>query len=208
MFMSKWLEAQNWELDWHNNCVNSLNEELKQLVYAEKMGLVKSPTPKTSYNFDLKGKSILDIGSGPYSLLLKCSNYSDDTTVSDPLMNDFPKWVRERYAEAKIKRLPLAGEDIKEKEVVYDICLIYNVLQHTINPKGIAKNALEVSREVRVFEWINTVVNVGHPHSLGENKLNEWFAGEGKVENINKNNAVGTAWYGIFKGKHYAFSKG
>jgi len=70
-----WQKAQKWEQEWHKNCVNSLNEEQKQIIYARKMGLVLSPTPKTPFNFDLKGKSILDIGGGPYSLLLKCVNF-------------------------------------------------------------------------------------------------------------------------------------
>ena len=91
-----WKKAQEWEADWHGNCINSLNEEQKQIVYAEKMGLTLSPTPKTPYNFDLNGKSILDIGGGAYSLLLKCVNFTD-SYVADPLVNRYPEWVIRRY---------------------------------------------------------------------------------------------------------------
>jgi SAM-dependent methyltransferase len=203
--MNKWEQAQTWEESWHGNCINSFHEEEKQLVYAEKMGLIRTPTPKTPYNFDLQGKSILDIGGGECSLLLKCVNYSNAMVV-DPLMSKYPEWVISRYNTANIKTLTSKGEDIKIEDS-FDECWIYNVLEHCENPEKVIKNALRLGNIVRAFEWINTTTNIGHIHSLTEEKLNKWFEGEGKVEDINKNGAVGTAWYGIFKGRHYTVSK-
>lgn len=196
-----WKHAQSWELQWHGDCVNSLNEELKQLVYAEKMGLISSPTPKTPYNFDLNGISILDIGGGAYSLLLKCVNY-DDSAVADPLMDKFPQWIRDRYESVDITPVCSTGEDL-EAPFVYSECWVYNCLQHTQDPKRVIDNALELGKVVRIFEWIETGTNIGHLHNLTEKDLNEWLGGEGKVENINRNGAVGKCYYGIFKGKHY-----
>ena len=200
--MTEWELAQQWEEQWHSNCVNSLNEELKQIVYAEKMGLIRTPTPKTPYNFDLEGKSVLDIGGGAYSLLLKCVNYSNAVVV-DPLMSKYPEWVIERYDTAKIRTLSCAGEELKLQET-FDECLIYNVLEHTYNPKKVVENALEVGNIVRIFEWLGVPKNVGHIHTLNEQDLNKWLGGEGKVEQINRNGAVGTAFYGVFRGKNYA----
>lgn len=207
--MTEWEIAQSWELDWHSSCINSLNEELKQIVYAEKMGLIRTPTPKTPYNYDLEGKSVLDCGGGAYSLLLKCVNYHIDklgkttTTVTDPLMMKYPQWVRDRYTEAGITFQEEKGEDVGYWDVPYDEVWIYNVLEHTENPKKVVENALEVGNIVRIFEWLGVPKNVGHIHTLNEQDLNKWLGGEGKVEKINRNGAVGTAFYGVFKGNNY-----
>lgn len=205
--MSDWNKAQSWELSWHSNCINSFHEEEKQLVYAEKMGLVRKPTPKTPYNFDLGGKSILDIGGGAYSLLLKCVNYGQ-VCVVDPLMNKFPQWVRDRYDFAEIEAIEGTGEMNPKAwthtKYLYDEVWIYNVLEHTFDPKNVIKHAKELGNIIRIFEWIDTPTNIGHISSLTEKDLNTWLGGEGKVELIRRGGAVGRCYYGIFKGDHYA----
>lgn len=197
-----WNNAQTWEKAWHGNCINSLNEELKQLVYAEKMGLTPNPTNKTPYNFDLKGKSILDLGSGPYSLLLKCTNFSKAAAL-DPLMGQYPQWVLDRYLTAKIAPYGGTAETPQPANIVYDEVWIYNVLEHTYDPKKIIENALALGKIVRIFEWLDTTKNIGHPQTLTELQLNSWLKGEGKVEYISKNGAVGKCYYGVFKGNNY-----
>ena len=197
-----WKDAQDWESQWHGNCVNSLNEELKQLIYADRMGLVRSPDNKTPYRFDLKGKSVLDIGSGPYSLLLKCENKGFCTAV-DPLMNRFPDWVRDRYKYAEITPISAKGEDLNKIDFDFDICLIYNVLQHTEDPQKVIENALSKCSELRIFEWLETPINIGHLHTLTEDKLDEWLGGKGKVEVLDSPSLKGKAYYGIFKARTF-----
>jgi len=199
-----WGKAQAWELDWHSSCVNSFHEEEKQLVYAIKMGLIRTPTPKTPYNFDLEDKSILDIGGGAYSLLLKCVNF-DMAVVIDPLMDKYPSWVRNRYIEKGILPLKEKGEDLGGKKISskYDEVWIYNVLEHTQDPKKIIKNALAAGNIVRVFEWVGTRINDGHIHSLKAKELDKWLKGKGKVEKIKRGGAEGTAYFGVFKGDNY-----
>ena len=63
--MDKWKAAQSWEKGWWNNCSNTFGEEMKQLLYAQKMGLVQAPDANTPFRFDLKGISVLDVGGGP-----------------------------------------------------------------------------------------------------------------------------------------------
>lgn len=192
-----WNTAQNWEKDWHGTCQNTYGEEEKQLLYANRMGLRTFHNGKSPYNFDLEGKSVIDIGGGPCSLLLKCVN-GKRLTVVDPL--EFPGWVGLRYVIAGIDHQSIKAEDIIETG--YDLALIYNVLQHTDNPDIIIKNALRVAKEVRIFEWIDTPTNEGHPHTLTEEKLNKWLGGEGKVEVLNgQANCFGKCYYGIFNGK-------
>lgn len=126
---SEWDAAQVWESQWWKSCINTYNEETKQLVYAEKMGLKRSPDDKTPYRFDMEGKKILDIGGGPISLLLKCVNVKGK--IIDPIK--FPDWVYARYETAGIEYEIKKGEDIDEQG--NDECWLYNVLEHTEDPK-------------------------------------------------------------------------
>ena len=34
-----WKEANEWERQWHDNCLNSFQEELKQIEYMKRMGI-------------------------------------------------------------------------------------------------------------------------------------------------------------------------
>jgi len=199
---SKWNDAQKWEKKWHGNCVNSFNEEKKQFVYAEKIGLKMIGNRKTPYTFDLQNISILDLGGGPYSLLLKCENFSKAIVV-DPL--EYPKWVEERYKSAGIEYIKTPAENISfyPNKESFDEVWMYNVLQHTISPADIVKNAKKYGKIIRIFEWINTGTNEGHLHNLTEKNLDKWLGGKGKTEHIDKNGCRGDCYYGIFLGNNY-----
>jgi 2-polyprenyl-3-methyl-5-hydroxy-6-metoxy-1,4-benzoquinol methylase len=196
--MDTWNNAQSWERDWWDSVkFNTLNEEQKQLVYAKYMGLKKLHSPYTEFYFDLNGVSVLDIGSGPVSLLLKCANYHD-SAVLDPLLDKHPSWVRDRYRDAGLKLYCQPGE--KKVNQNFDEVWLYNCLQHTQEPKKIISNSRRISKIIRVFEWVDTPSNVGHPQSLEEKYLNKWLGGEGKVVGISEGGCVGKAYYGIFQG--------
>ena len=196
------INHQEWERKWWENCQNTYGEECKQIAYAKKMGLTFFHNGKSPFNIDMQGKSVLDIGGGPVSLLLKCVNLKEGRVV-DPC--DYPDWVYERYEAAGIECLVLRGESLIHTPIdPYDECLIYNCLQHVEDPESIIKNARACSKIIRLFEWIDCGTSEGHPHELTEAKLNQWLGGEGKVDNINENSAVGKAFFGIFKGDHYA----
>jgi len=210
--MTEWDLASAWERDWWGDCVNTLYEEEKQMVYAEKMGLTRTPNPKTPYVFDLKGASVLDIGGGATSLLLKCVNFHDSWVV-DPLISKHPKWVIDRYKSLGIKSIDLKGEELDKavdmlKWDTFDECLVYNVLEHCEDPKKVIDNAKKLGKIVRLFEWIDTGVGVnsGHIHSFTEQQLNEWLGGQGKTDFIKRGGAVGHAYFGIWKGDNYVTS--
>jgi len=195
--MSKWSKAQIWEKNWHGNCINSYWEETKQQVYARKMGLQAQMVDGKFPVYNLQGKSVLDIGGGPYSFLLKCVNFRR-AIVIDPC--EYPNWVADRYTLAGIVYHKVRGEDLVglAEHEISDEVWIYNVLQHTDNPQKIIKNARRAGKLIRIFEWIETGVNEGHIHNLTEKDLNKWLHGEGKVEQLNESGCVGKAYYGIF----------
>jgi len=192
--MTDWKRAQEWERNWWGNCANTYGEEEKQLLYAEKMGLnrFKFHDGKSPYNFDLSGISVLDFGGGPCSLLLKCRNVRG--AVIDPL--DFPEWVRMRYQLAEIEFFCETAEGFNGEG--FDEAWLYNVLQHVIEPEQVIRNAKKAAKLLRVFEWIDTPTNEGHPHALSERWLNTILDGEGKVEQLAECSCYGRAYYGIF----------
>lgn len=202
---NEWKNAIEWEKNWWDDCANTHHEEEKQLVYAEKIGLTRKPTPKTPYNFDLNGESVLDIGGGAVSILLKCVNFSEAVVV-DPLLDRHPSWVKDRYKAHGIEVISAKGEDIGDMGKVFDSVLIYNVLEHVEDPEKVIRNAQKLGKIIRFFEWIDTKHNErqGHIHSFHRNQFDNWLKGEGKVEMLNKSGCVGKGYFGIFLGDSYA----
>ena len=188
-----WDVDQQWESDWWGKCLNTYGEETKQLVYAQKMGLERFHDGKSPYNFSVKGR-VLDIGGGPTSILLKCPEVFG--TVVDPC--SYPKWVHDRYELANIRYLKLAGEDIGYVDE-FDEVWIYNCLQHTQDPEKIIKNSFRAAPIIRIFEWVDTKITMGHPHSFAKDVLDSWLGGNGKIETLNgEGTCRGKCYYGIF----------
>lgn len=195
--MNKWEKAQAWEKSWWSNCANTTWEDIKQMELAPYLGLKVVPNAYTNLRIPMNGESILDIGGGPSSLLLKCENVKG--TVVDPC--DYPKWVAQRYKECGIDYKQMKGEDIKDG--IYDEVWIYNVLQHTDDPKKIITNAKKVGKIIRIFEWIETGTNEGHLHSFNKAFYEKHLNGEGKVVKLSAKGLYGSAFTGVFLGDHY-----
>jgi hypothetical protein len=190
-----WTDDQKFERDWHGDCVGTeFGERLKQTVYARKMGLRFEHDGKSPFVIDCGGKSVADIGGGPYSMLLFCRNAKG--IVVDPC--EYPDWVYERYEEAGIAWTQQIGEDALFP--YRDEAWIYNCLQHTQDPEKVIANSKRASKLIRIFEWINTGISPGHPHNLTADQLDEWLGGEGKVEYLDnrERGLVGTCYFGVF----------
>jgi 2-polyprenyl-3-methyl-5-hydroxy-6-metoxy-1,4-benzoquinol methylase len=191
-----WEKDQEWEANWWGDCLNIYGEETKQRHYAKCMGLAELANSQFSFFYDLAGASVLDIGGGPTSLLLKCINRGR-SMVLDPLQ--YPEWVYARYEHAGIEWDLVRGEDVHGSGFVDEVW-IYNVLQHVIDPAAIIANAKRAGKIIRLFEWLEIGVAPGHPHNLLEEQMNEWLGGSGKV---NANVPRGKEYYGIFLGDNY-----
>ena len=186
----------DFEKEFWGTCVNTYGEETKQLVYAKRMKLSSYHDGRSPFNFDMRGKKVIDIGGGPVSLLLKCTGLSKGTIV-DPL--NFPLWIYNRYELAGLTSLPLRGEDALPRRMGhFDEAWIYNVLQHTDNPKLVIQNARGLADTVRLFEWIDLPPHPGHPHELKKELLDEWLGKTGQTEWINEAGCTGHAYYGVF----------
>lgn len=177
--MSEWEHHQDFERKWWGHCGNTYGEETKQIVYAKLMGLAFSHDGNSPFSINMTGKSVMDIGGGPSSLLLKC--HLDHGVVVDPC--EYPEWVAKRYEAAGIGFIRQAGEDIPDdaRAEYFDEVWIYNVLQHTQDPERIIKNAMRCGKVLRIFEWIDIPAHEGHPHMLTEANLNAWIGQAGST---------------------------
>ena len=181
------LESRFW-----GDCSNTYGEETKQLLYLQLMGFQRVPTWRTQYAFDGEGKSYIDIGGGPCSVLLKFDNRSG--MVVDPAQ--YPAWVSHRYWDAGLNFFRHRGEDFPMPvNVKYHTALIYNCLQHCDDPAKVIANARACANELVMFEWIDMPPHEGHPHMLTEALLNEWTGQKGRVFDLKgQSECYGRAW--------------
>ncbi len=179
-------DHQTFEANWWGDCANTYAEECKQLAYARMMGLDPGAwfggVPWPSY--DMQGRSVLDIGGGPVSMLLKCVNLGEAVVV-DPC--HYPDWTLDRYEEHGVEVMRLTAEEFFEDIPQgmtddFDEAWLYNVLQHTIDPEVIVHGMMERARTVRIFEWVDTAVTPGHPHVLRAEDLERWVGAKGTIE--------------------------
>jgi hypothetical protein len=199
-----WHENQEYERKWWGDCTNTFAEETKQITYAHRMGMVNITDGEHWPYYDLAGKSVIDIGGGPTSILLKCHS-GGRRVVADPC--NFPAWIRTRYEVAGVEFVSEPGETLSEvtalQGVRFDEAWIYNVLQHTEDPARVIHNARTLARTVRLFEWIDIPPHPGHPHELKADTLCQWLGSFGTVEDMRKapeNGCDQRAFYGTFFG--------
>lgn len=189
------------ERNFWGQCTNTYGEETKQLVYARRMRLHFHHDGRSPYNIDMQRKSVIDIGGGPTSLLLKCTNLLRGVVV-DPL--EWPQWVYDRYGAAGILCFPYPGEEVTVTRFgKFDEAWIYNCLQHVTDPAKIVYNARQMAKTVRLFEWIDIPPHEGHPQMLTRNLLDQWLGRKAVVEQLNEGGCVGRAYYGVFQGVNH-----
>jgi glycosyltransferase involved in cell wall biosynthesis len=190
----QWDKAQEYETRFWSNeglglgATNSYHEELKQFLYAERMGI----TVDMWHRIDLQSKSVLDVGGGPSSLLLK--TFNGKRKVIDPLA--MPEWAIARYKDAGIEFEKKKAEEMDEHG--WDEVWIYNVLQHVQDPVKVIEKVKQVGKIVRVFEFLERPADEGHPHVLTEEMLNGAFGRTGTATGM-ANPIVGKVYYGIFE---------
>jgi hypothetical protein len=197
------LHAQAIEKAWHGNCIATEFEEVpKQFIYAQHMGLNPQPQHNGDFALQVNGESILDIGGGPSSMLLRTQGFSKATVV-DPC--NYPRWTLERYKDCGISLWKIKGEVVQDTVLpLFDEVWMYNTLSHCENIEAVIASALAKGKIIRVFEWLNTPTNGAHLHTLTKDYLDILFKGIGKVETLTgERGCVGTAYHGIFKGEKY-----
>lgn len=175
------------ESEYWGDCTNTFDEDQKHYVYAKYMGLQQD-----HFSFNVFGKTILDIGGGPTSMLLKTKNLKSGL-VCDPL--NYPHWTTLRYLEKNINVKVIRGEDVVEEG--WNEVWIYNCLQHTDDPAKIISNALKAAKVLRIFEWVDIPPHEGHPQMITKEFLDKCIGKEGNTVQLAENGCFGRAYYNI-----------
>ena len=203
----RWQTAQDHEAGYWGTCndLRTWEEYTKHEMVGREMGLFSDyGTP--GLEFDMQGKSVLDIGGGPISMTLRCFN-TGRLTVVDPC--DYPAVVKRRYDRHGIQFLRAAGEELDDKflsdETKFDEVWMYNLLQHVQDPEVIVQNAVKRVAKggvLRMFEWLYIPTDVCHPHMLTPENLLNWLQGcrvvQVRLPRIQEHKCDATAFAGIF----------
>lgn len=183
------MDELDFEKQYWGNCANTFDEDQKHYVYARYMGL-----RQTHYSFDAENKTILDIGGGPTSMLLKCNNLKRGKVI-DPI--DYPSWTKMRYSSHNISVEVKEGEEVDESG--WDEVWIYNCLQHVHDVGKIINNAKKAANTLRIFEWIDIPPHEGHPIQLTKEYLDNIISIPGsRTVQLSESGCYGKAYYGVF----------
>jgi glycosyltransferase involved in cell wall biosynthesis len=173
---SEWEKATEFETNWWGLEPNERwNEEVrKQDAYARLMGMPD--------DLDLgKPTTVLDIGCGPTSMLLRADRHGAPAVGVDPL--PVSKATRQRYKAAGVTFLNFKAEEFDSTEhPVFAEAWCYNCLQHTEDPAAVLEEMGKAARLVRIFEWRNTPPQPGHPQTLTEELFAKAFEGWERVK--------------------------
>lgn len=188
IFMENYNEY-DFEKSYWGNCCNTFDEDQKHYVYAKYMQL-----SRTHYSFDVRGQSILDIGGGPSSMLLKCINLKKGLVI-DPIA--YPQWTVDRYAIHNIDVKVDLGEN--NIETGWDEVWIYNCLQHVHDVRKLLSQAKKSAKTLRIFEWVNIPPHEGHPIELTKELLDSCIgSSQSSLVQLSESGCYGTAYYGVF----------
>lgn len=153
-------EKKSWGDDIYIHANN--NEIIKQNVYAQLLEI----TNQTNFSsIDLNQKTVLDVGCGPISLLLRCHNFKKAVGV-EPLF--YNEKVDKEYLNKNIQLIRIPAEEMNFNENEFDEVWMYNVLQHTYDPEKILQKLNTYAKCIKIFEWLDTPPHEGHPQESSE----------------------------------------
>ena len=177
------------EKNWWADCLgkNVIQELFKQNLCMKYMQISEWP--------DLRGKSVCDVGGGPWSILLRTFNVGRAVIV-DPLL--YPNYILRRYANLNIEYIQQVAEDASAfQDTIFDEIWCYNCLQHVDDPQKVLQNIKEHCNLFRCFDWIFTPAHLGHPHTLTPqlflNTFKDWEIKHSEEIDVNQPGCYGEA---------------
>ena len=174
----------------YGDCTNTFSEDQKHFVMARLMGLAVR-----NDSINISNVSILDIGGGPNSMLLKCHHLKASKVV-EPI--NWPCWIEDRYASKSIELLQEKAEYIDEEG--YDEVWITDVLSFVNDPQRVINNAIKAAPRIRIFEWINEEKSDVRPNVITKEIMDNWLGMKGKTVELSQRGCYGKAYFGVFEG--------
>jgi hypothetical protein len=160
---AKWQAVQTQTRDWWlNNPALHAAEICKSDIVANWLAIG-----------DVSAKSVLDIGSGPFSMLQR--RPVGRAVAVDPI--DFGP-LEDKYRELGIQRVIAKVEDLTPEAVGHFAeAWIYNCLAFTESPNAVLQAAMRLADRVRVFEWINIPAYEDRLHLILAENIVQQFHG-------------------------------
>lgn len=111
-------------------------------------------------DFDLKEKSIIEIGPANFPALRFCNNISQSFII-EPTVTEHLKQCVENI---NVEIIGKPAEDVDFPEV--DEVWFFNILQHTLDPALIIEKAKKAAKVIRFFEPIEAGIDECHLHEF------------------------------------------
>lgn len=166
----EWASEQVWEKDWWQT--TGIPQLAEEIVKQDRMARILN-IPHSLHN-----TSVIDIGCGPLSMLLRFPCVYSKSAALDPMDYTYIN-MEKQYSKLGIKRLIKKGEDLTPEDGFWDISLMYNCLQHVQDPVKIIHNCLNVSDKLLIFEWTKTPKCPGHPHEISKELIEHAVGSKG-----------------------------
>lgn len=146
-------------------------------------------------DFDLQGRSIIEIGPANFPALRYCNNIGASYIIEPTVTQHLKDCVEGR----KISIIGLPAEEVNFPMV--DEIWLFNILQHTINPDLIIEKCKKSAKAIRFFEPIEAGIDECHLHefTLGyfRSHFGDWvyhYPAQRKNENFHQNQCA----YGVY----------
>lgn len=164
----KWQEAQIWEKNWWQTHAYQFPVEMLKTDRMARILNIPHSLPNTS---------VLDVGCGPLSLLLRIPTAFGRSAALDPIDYSYIN-MEQQYAKMNIRRLIKKGEDLSRDDGFWDQAWCYNCLQHVQDPIKIIHNCLDVCNTFKIFEWMHGVCD-GHLWEISQQLIEHAVGSKG-----------------------------
>lgn len=163
---TRWKIAQSREEAWNKDEKNRKDRIEMAEVFLGGLGIRHD-----YFDLNLDGKSVLDVGGGTTSILMKCKNFNG--AVLDPIL----AVAKSHYSG--IRRLPFRYEDTNEGD--WDEVWAYDFLAHVEDPHRCAGFLKGAGKTIRIMEWINVEKSPQNLTMFSALDLKLLFGQDGKV---------------------------
>ena len=154
---TNWNIAQKNEIDFWENIYLRENKDIgSYMPITEEVAISFSTKTLQWFKIDieaLKGKSIADIGCGPYGTILGLSILLPDAILFgvDPLIETFKKFPHFSNFKSNVNLITSKGEHIPIESDKIDYVISTNVWDHVEKPVLFLQECKRISRNKRIF---------------------------------------------------------
>jgi hypothetical protein len=174
--IKKAINKERWDIAQKEEKLHHTHENLEEAIIKWK-DIYDFYFRYLNIDFDLKNKTILEIGPARISALLYCDNYQHSFIVEPTEYEDTTKL----YSEKPISFIREIYENCESPKV--DEIWLFNVLQHVVDPDEFIEKCKKNTKVIKFFEPINTPIETHHPHSFTFDDYTKYFGVSTKLYN-------------------------